>query len=86
VGPILSCTGRIEAVLTALKKLNPGIRVIDRGSYIRVLVPNQCVLTREALERITGAKFDLLHELEQLMCSFQGRLHLTQDEARWECE
>jgi hypothetical protein len=84
VGPVLR-TGRVgEAVAAAVRRLDAGARVEDRGGYLRVSAAAPCVLTRGAVEEELGAPFDLRGDLEQVMPAFRGRLVLTEEEARWE--
>jgi toluene monooxygenase system protein D len=83
VGPVLE-TGRAGAcVVAAIRTLNHDVTLEDRGSYIRVLVPRRCVVTREAIEAITGEAFHLPADLEMLMPSFKGRFIVNEDQATW---
>jgi hypothetical protein len=84
VGPVLQAGAAAEAVVAAICELNEGARVANRGSYLRVLVPGRCAVTRRAIERHLGGPFRLPRDLEQIMPSFQGRLALTEDEASWQ--
>ena len=83
VGPVLTAHPAADAVLAAIRRLNPSVDVQDRGSYVRVVVPRRCIVTRAAIEEILGAPFDLRGELEAMMPSFSGRLRLADDEAVW---
>jgi toluene monooxygenase system ferredoxin subunit len=84
VGPVFQRTPSVEPVIAALIEENPGARLVDRGSYVRVLVPRRCRLSREAVERHSNQPFLLPSDLEILMCSFKGRLTITESEATWE--
>lgn len=75
-----------RAVLAALQELNPTAEVIDRGTYLRVNAPPPCVLTRAAVEQITGQPFLLPGDLEQVMPSFRGFLALGADRVEWRSE
>ncbi|MEY2929298.1 MAG: hypothetical protein RL033_47 [Pseudomonadota bacterium] len=86
VGPVLSASELGKAVLTAIEQLNPGARVLDRGAYYRVLASAPCVLTREAVEQITGHSFQLPGDLEQVMPAFQGFLRLTAEGVEWRAD
>lgn len=86
VGPVLLASDLGRAVLAAIQELNPGVEVLDRGAYFRVNAPPPCVLTRAAVERITGQSFQLPGDLEQVMPSFQGFLQLGADRAEWRSE
>ena len=84
VGPVLIAGERASAVLAAIRELNDGVEVVDRGAYLRVTAPAPCVVTRAALERQLGLPFELPGDLEQLMPSFTGSLVLAATEVRWE--
>lgn len=86
VGPILQASELGRAVLAAIQELNPGAQVLDRGAYFRVVAEPPCVLTRAAVERITGQLFELPGDLEQVMPSFQGFLSLSADRVEWRIE
>lgn len=84
VGPVLR-TGRVgEAVAAALRRLDAGTHVDDRGGYLRVSAAAPCVVTRLAVEEELGEPFDLRGDLERVMPAFRGRLVLSEEEARWE--
>jgi toluene monooxygenase system ferredoxin subunit len=85
VGPVLQAgPAAAAAVVAAIRYLNEDVQVLDRGAYLRVLVPGRCVLTRAAVEAELGAPFRLPADLERLMPSFKGRLSMTEDDVRWE--
>ena len=83
VGPVLEAGETARAILAALQRLNPDLVVVDRGSYLRVLAPGRCRMTREAVEQELGRPFLLPGALEMVMPSFKGRLRLGADEAVW---
>jgi toluene monooxygenase system protein D len=84
VGPVLHSGGASEAVIAAIRELNPATEVVDRGGYLRVLVPGRCRLTRAAVERHSGQPFRLPGDLESVMSSFKGRFTVSEEEACWE--
>ena len=84
VGPVLQSGVEADAVIAAIRTLNPQVRLLDRGAYVRVLVPHRCVVTREAIEARVCRPFRLPRDLEAIMSSFKGRFHVTADEASWE--
>jgi len=86
VGPVLIKHPAGFAVLEAIRRLNPSADVYDRSSYLRVLVPARCLLTRRAVEDILGRPFDFRADLEIMMPSFKGRMRLDDDEAVWTLE
>lgn len=84
VGPVLTKGPLAEAVLAAIGALNPSVRILDRGAYVRVLVPHRCVVTRQAIEERAGRPVRMPGELEAIMSSFKGRLRVSEDEVSWE--
>ena len=56
---------------------------MDRGSYLRVLVPRRCVVSRVAIENALGEPFHLPSDLERIMPSFKGTFAMTEDLAAW---
>lgn len=86
VGPVLSAGREAEAVVSAIRALNEDVTVLDRGAYLRVLVPHRCVVTRVAIEKTLGGSFRLPGDLELLMPSFKGFLRVSEDEAVWAFE
>src|SRR5262249_39658295 len=83
VGPVLMTGTHADAILRALRAANPQLEIVERGSYVRVLVPRCCVLSRADVERELGRPFRLPDDLAQVMTSFRGRLVLTDDEVSW---
>jgi hypothetical protein len=84
VGPVLVEGPETDAVIAAIRELNPEVTVMDRGAYLRVEVPNRCVVTRAAIERGLGRAFVLPGDLERIMPSFKGALSVAPDRAAWE--
>ena len=83
VGPVLEKGRTCEAIVAAIEQLNGCVTVVDRGAYVRVLVPRLCRLTRTAVEALTGEPFELPTDLERVMPSFKGRIEATEDEVSW---
>jgi toluene monooxygenase system ferredoxin subunit len=84
VGPVLQAAPATNAIVAAILEENDGVRVVDRGSYVRVLARGRCILSRAAVERHLNGPFDLRADLEPLMSSFKGRFTLAEDSATWE--
>jgi len=84
VGPVLQAGPVADAVIAAIRELNAGVEIVDRGSYLRVLCPRRCRVTRAALERHRGGPFQLPVDLELVMPSFKGRLSMSEEEACWD--
>jgi MmoB/DmpM family len=83
VGPVLQSGQVANAIVAAIKDLNRDVLVLDRGAYVRVLVPQCCIVTRAAIERHLGRTFRFPGELETVMSAFKGSLQLNQDDAAW---
>ena len=83
VGPVLEVGDAAWAVVAAIRAAHTGVVVREYGSYLRVLVPGRCVLTREAVERELGQPFRMPGDLEIIMPSFKGKLALSSDAAEW---
>jgi toluene monooxygenase system protein D len=84
VGPVLQ-TGAIgAAIVAAIRDLNPDVMVVDRGAYLRVMVPRRCLVTRATIEKHLGRAFRFPGELETVMSAFKGVLQLGQEEAVWQ--
>jgi hypothetical protein len=58
--------------------------VLDRGAYLRVMVPRRCFVTRVAIEKHLGRAFRFPGELETVMSAFKGALQLGQEDAVWQ--
>jgi hypothetical protein len=84
VGPVLRRNELAERVVDAIKALNPEVKIVDRGAYLRVLVPFRCVLTRQAVEQQTGHPFSMRGQLEAIMPSFKGLFSIDEECATWE--
>ena len=84
VGPVLQAGPAADAVVSAIRSLNEDVVVVDRGAYVRVLVPRRCIVTRAAIEATTREPFRLPGDLERIMPSFKGRFHVTEEQAVWE--
>src|SRR6266436_3053067 len=83
VGPVLQSGPVANAIIAAIKDLNQDVMVVDRGAYVRVLVPRYCFVTRAAIENHLGRSFRFPGELETVMSAFKGSLQLNQDDAAW---
>ena len=84
VGPVLQSGPIANAIIAAIKDLNQDVLVVDRGAYLRVLVPRRCVVTRTAIEKHLGRPFRFPGELETVMSAFKGSLQLNQNDAAWQ--
>lgn len=84
VGPVLQAGPGAQAVICAIEALNADVELLDRGAYVRVLVPRRCLVTRVAIEARLGRPFRLPRDLEAIMSSFKGRFRVSADEACWE--
>src|ERR1700742_3057714 len=84
VGPVLQSGAIASAIIAAIKDLNQDVMVVDRGAYVRVLVPRCCVVTRSAIEKHLGRSFRFPGELETVMSAFKGWIQLNQDDVVWQ--
>jgi toluene monooxygenase system protein D len=84
VGPVLQNGVLANAIVSAIRDLNSDVLVMDRGAYLRVLVPLRCVVTRSAIEKHLGRPVRFPGELETVMAAFKGALQLSHDEAVWQ--
>jgi len=83
VGPVLAAGPVAEAIIAAMRRENDGVEVTDRGSYLRVLVPARCAVSRAGIESALSRSFRLPGDLEQVMPSFRGRFQVSEDQASW---
>jgi toluene monooxygenase system protein D len=84
VGPVLTPGPVADAVIAAIRGDHSDVLVIDRGAYLRVMVPRRCRLDAARVERILEGTFQLPGDLEAIMPSFRGRLTIAGDHALWE--
>lgn len=84
VGPVLHAGPLGAGVVAAIERTNAGTLVVNRGAYIRVLVPKRCRVSRAAIELETRRTFVLPSDLEAIMSSFKGKFSVSEDEAVWE--
>jgi toluene monooxygenase system protein D len=84
VGPVLQIGALANAIVAAIHDLNRDVLVVDRGAYLRVLVPKRCVVTRAGIEQHLGRPVRFPGELETVMSAFKGAIHLTEEEAVWQ--
>lgn len=84
VGPVLQAGAVADAVVQALIQANPGLTVVDRGAYLRILSRERCLLDRKRVEALLGAPFSLPADLERIMPAFRGTLRIEADRAVWE--
>jgi hypothetical protein len=83
VGPVFIRGPVADVLVAAIRASNPGAEVIDRGAYLRVLVPGRCRLVRADVERLLGRSFHLPADLEEVMPSFKGTLVIGDREVVW---
>ena len=84
VGPVLQSGALAAAIVAAIRDLNSDVLVLDRGAYLRVLVRQRCVVTRNAIEKHLGRSVRFPGELETVMSAFKGGLQLSEDKAIWQ--
>jgi toluene monooxygenase system protein D len=84
VGPILRAGEWAEVIAEAATRDNPGrdVRVEDRGGYVRVHCPRECVLREATVQSILGQPFKM-RELEVNLSSFSGHIEYGSDYVRF---
>jgi toluene monooxygenase system ferredoxin subunit len=83
VGPVLHVGTLTNAVVKAIREENQNVEVVDRGAYLRVLVPGTCRVSRAVIERYAGRSVTLPGDLERIMSSFKGRIDITTNGVVW---
>jgi len=84
VGPVLSMSDDVDAIVAAIVEDNPGqqVSVVDLGAYTRVSGDGELRVTRESIQRHLGRDFEM-RQIEGLMSAFAGRIAITSDEVSW---
>ncbi|AEJ38836.1 monooxygenase component MmoB/DmpM [Sulfobacillus acidophilus TPY] len=85
VGPILRASEITSGIVEAIQLDNQGktVTVIDQGGYVRVMVPEHCVVRRETLEQVLGRSFRMPGELEIYLSSFAGKIRTGSEAVEW---
>ncbi len=83
VGPVLQPGRLANALIAAIRECNQCVEVIDRGGYLRVSAPEQCVALKSAIEAHLGHALRLPGDLEQVMPSFVGQISFSEDRVQW---
>lgn len=84
VGPVLETGETANAVIAAIRSLNEGDIVLqNRGAYVRILVPDRCIVTCDAIQKELGHPFTLPGDLECIMPSFKGAFEVSEEQAVW---
>jgi hypothetical protein len=84
VGPVLTPGPLSDAIIAAIRASHEGVKVIDRGAYLRVLVPGRCQLEVVRVEAILRGSFRLPGDLEAIMPSFRGQMIIASDQVTWQ--
>lgn len=83
VGPVLQAGAVGQAIAAVICAHHADAQVLDRGSYLRILVPGRCTLLRRDLELHLGRPFHFPRDLECVMPAFQGHLKMSAIEVSW---
>jgi hypothetical protein len=83
VGPVLMAGPITDAIVSVIRRHHPAVEILDRGSYLRVLVPGRCAVSRAHVEAALRRPFRLPGDLERVMTSFRGRFAVSAEEASW---
>jgi hypothetical protein len=84
VGPVLTTGPLADVIIEILQAAYPDLQLVDRGAYVRVMVPERCVLSIAAVKNIVGNEFTLPRDLEVILCAKQGNMRITEDAVIWE--
>ncbi len=84
VGPILRPGDWVEVIVEAARIDNPGreVSVDDRGGYVRVHCPRECVLREATVRALLGQPFHM-RDLEVNLSSFAGHIEYGSDYVRF---
>ncbi len=84
VGPVMQSGEIAQAVVEAIKEDNAPkeVEVLDRGSYIRISVEDECVINRTTVERMVGRPFKM-YEMEAYMSAFNGQIETSTEQVRF---
>lgn len=83
VGPVLSSGPWLLGMIAAFKESNFDIKVINRGSYCRVLAPSRLLLTREAFAKHLQDETSWPDFLHLVMPSFAGKIYIESEKVLW---
>lgn len=83
VGPVLVASDLGRAMAEVICDENAGAEVTDRGSYLRVLVPSRCTLSRARLEAFLQRRIAFPSDLEPVLVSFKGTFEVDSERACW---
>lgn len=73
-----------EAVAEAVREDNPGreVHIEEHTSYVRIHMPNECIIRRDTVERMLGRRFEM-QEIELNMSAFSGQIETGDDHIRF---
>ncbi|AKU94379.1 hypothetical protein AKJ09_01043 [Labilithrix luteola] len=83
VGPVLVASELGRAMAEVICDENADAVVTDRGSYLRILVPSRCTLTRSRLEAALQRRIAFPSDLEPALVSFKGAFEVDSERACW---
>jgi toluene monooxygenase system protein D len=77
VGPVLRGNEMADVIIQAIELDNAErkIEIKDRGGYVRVMVENYCVITKQTVEEVLGREFRMPGEFEVNLASFTGKIN-----------
>ncbi|MBB6444149.1 MmoB/DmpM family protein [Bacillus benzoevorans] len=77
VGPVLRGNEMADVIIQAIEIDNAErkIEIKDRGGYVRVMVENYCVITKQTVEEVLGREFRMPGEFEVNLASFTGKIN-----------
>lgn len=83
VGPVLNSGPWLNGMIAAFKESNLDLRIINRGSYCRILAPTRLLLTREAFLKNLQGETNWPDFLNLIMSSFTGKLSIESEKIEW---
>jgi hypothetical protein len=83
VGPVFNVCAETDAYISAIRRDNFEVRIVDRRTYIRVLGLKKCILKRLTLEKELGDQVVWPECLALMMPSLNGRFEIRGETAEW---
>lgn len=87
VGPVLRAGELADVIVEAIHQDNPDsdVSVVDKRAYLRVQIPDECVVRRATVEKLLRRPF-VMQEIEPILASFSGQIEATENYIRFYLE
>lgn len=84
VGPVLRAGELADVVVEAIRLDNPDadVSVIDKRAYLRVQIPDECIVRRTTVEQLLRRPF-AMQDIEPILASFSGQIEATENYIRF---